>query len=269
MHKPPITIKSIAHGQPNHIKAKHYSMSKQTRMMISTLMLISLLVSASVFAEENLFAKHYRAQNNTNLSSLQAIPDTKIYVSNHADEDNISMLEKGYDMMGSSGFNGGDVPPNHALEHGQAIKADVVLVYSKYGSAKTGASKFSKIQEASRAGRELTEKDLEEGSTTYKYFASYWAKLPRPMLGVHLIKLKTKDAETSAADSGLKILAVIKDSPAANAGLLRGDSIIAINGVPTQHPDDLFSLVKQHKGTAISIDYVRNDNLQTVKAQLN
>lgn len=242
----------------------------EIRLMISALVLLTLLMSASAMAEENLFAKHYRAQNTNNLRSMQANPDTQIFVSNHADEDNISMLEKGYDMMGSSGFDAGEVSPNHALEHGKAIKADTVLVYTKYGSAKTADSQLSKIKEAAKKGRELTEKDLDEGPTTYKYFASYWAKLPPPTLGIHIIKLTSKSApEDQTTSAGLKILAVIKQSPAAMAGLMRGDTILAINGAPIDKPEDLFSLVKKHKGTSVDIRYLRNDSVQTTQAKLN
>ena len=79
----------------------------------------------TVQATENLYEKNYKEQNNSNLQSMQANPDTKMYVSNHFDDDNISMLESGYDMMGSSGFEAGSIAPDLALEHAKSIKADV------------------------------------------------------------------------------------------------------------------------------------------------
>ena len=66
----------------------------------------------TVLAAENLYEKNYKEQNNSNLKSMQANPDTKMYVSNHFDDDNISMLESGYDMMGSSGFEAGSIAPD-------------------------------------------------------------------------------------------------------------------------------------------------------------
>ena len=91
-------------------------------------------------ATENLYEQHYKAQNSGNLKSMQASPETKMYVSNHSDEDNISMLETGYDMIGSSGFEAGSIAPDLALTHAKSIKADVVLVYSKYASKKSALS---------------------------------------------------------------------------------------------------------------------------------
>jgi len=65
-----------------------------------------------------------------------------------------------------------------------------------------------------------------EPEEQYKYYASYWAKIPAPLFGVHIIKLKSKQSEAQ----GLKVLAVIKDSPAAKAGLQHGDVLLSIAG---------------------------------------
>lgn len=247
--------------------------SEQTRakrLVLSGLVLLTLLVSMPLLAADNAYEKNYRAQSTNGLVSMQANPDTKIFVSNHKDEDNISMLEKGYDMMGSSGFDAADVSPNLALDHGKAIKADVVLVYTKYGSAQSADGKMSKLRDAAKHGKELTEKDLEEGPTVYKYYASYWAKLPAPTLGVHIIKLVPKTADADAKNSaGLKVLAVINDSPAAKAGLIRGDELLTINATPLLKPEDLSATVRKLKGSQVTITFLRNDEPQTTTAQLN
>ena len=229
------------------------------------------MLSTLVSANENLYAKHYKAQNASGLTSSQSNPDTKMYVSNHKEDDNISMLENGYDMMGSSGFESGDVPADLALAHGKAIKADVVLVYSKYGSAKSASSKMEMIREAAKTGKELTEKDMADEPTVYKYYASYWAKLPTPTLGVHVIKLvpKSNDPNAKAEIPGLQLLAVIKDSPAARAGLVRGDRLLKLNNKALEKPEDLTSAVRQLKGQIVDIQYLRADVEETTKVQLN
>jgi hypothetical protein len=239
--------------------------------LVTAFTVLALIVSTFALAEDNFYAKHYKAQNAYGLSSSQATPDTKMYVSNHKEDDNISMLENGYDMMGSSGFEGGDIPANLALEHGKAIKADVVLVYSKYGSAKSASSKMEMIREAAKSGKELTEKDMADEPTVYKYYASYWAKLPPPTLGVHVIKLvaKSNDVETKTEMTGLQLLAVIKDSPAAKAGLVRGDRLLKVNNVKLEKPEDLTNTVRQLKGQKVDIHYLRADAEFTTQAQLN
>ena len=245
-------------------------------MLISLLAMGTLLIATKLFAAENLYEKNYKAQNNTNLVSLQASPDTKMYVSNHKDEDNISMLENGFDMMGSSGFVTGEVPADLALQHAKAIKADTVLVYTKFGSAKTVASKISVIKEAAKKGGGVVEdKDLKEDPTQYDYYASYWAKLPAPLLGVHIIKLVlfAEDEEEAAANkkinTGLKILAVIKDSPAAKAGLKRGDTLYKIANVELNKPEELSSAVRKHQGQSVAIEFERAGIKNTANAQIN
>lgn len=260
----------------SHNQTKAITLTKRKKIqtqwaLLLTFTVLMLIISTWVSAEENLYAKHYKAQNASGLTSSQAIPDTKMYVSNHKEDDNISMLENGYDMMGSSGFEGGDVPADLALAHGKTIKADVVLVYSKYGAAKSASSKMEMIREAAKTGRELTEKDMADEPTVYKYYASYWAKLPTPTLGVHVIKLVPKSSDPNADTEipGLQLLAVIKDSPAAKAGLVRGDRLLKVNNTVLEKPEDLTTAVRQLKGQTVDIHYLRADVEETTKVQLN
>ncbi len=223
----------------------------------------------SSFAAENLYEKNYKAQNTTNLVSLQANPDTKIYVSNHKDDDNISMLENGYDMMGTSGFEAGDVAPELALRHAKSIKADTVLIYKKYGSAKTAASKIQMIKEAAKkGGGEIDAEDLIEEPTQYKYYASYWAKLPMPLLGVHVIKLVPKGEDVAPVD-GVNIIAVIQGSPAAQSGLLRGDVLMTLGGKAVNRPEELAALVGELQGQTIPVAILRDGEAKTLQAQIN
>jgi len=234
-----------------------------------------MTMSANTLAAENLYAQNYKPQNTGNLVSQEPNPDTKMYVSNHKDEDNISMLEKGYDMMGTSGFEAEDVPADLALQHGRAIKADTVLVYSKYGSAKTAASKISAIKEsAKKNGGEIDPNDLQDEPTQYKYFASYWAKLPTPLLGVHIIKLTPKNLEddekkAAAANNGLKVLAVIEDSPAYKAGIMRGDVLHKIGSTKLSKPEELSPAVRQLQGQTVPIEYERDGSKAITTVKIN
>lgn len=243
-------------------------------MLIGLLAVGTLLVAGGLqAAETNPYAKNYKAQNISQLKSLEENPDTKMFVSNHKEDDNISMLENGYDMMGSSGFEAGDVPADLALQHGKNIKADTVLVYSKYGSAKTAESKMQAIKDALKKKGEVTEQDLGAEPTVYQYYASYWAKLPMPLLGVHIIKLKQKSvAESEAAileQKGLKIIAVIKDSPAAKAAITKGDVLLKIGEMDLVKPDDLFAAVKRYEGKTVSVELQRGDEDIKTSVALN
>lgn len=250
------------------------------KKLISLFMLLALLVLGSIIlatqlraAEENLYAKNYKEQNNGHLKSMEANPDTKMYVSNHKEDDNISMLEKGYDMMGSSGFDATDTPADMALQHAKSIKADTVLVYSKFGSEKTASSKVELIKEAAKNGGEIDAKDLEPEATHYQYYASFWAKLPTPLLGVHVIKLTPAKAvgdDIPAPEvKGLTIIAVINDSPAAKASIAKGDQILKIGDVKMNKPDDLFVAVKRYAGQTVPVELQRGEQEVKTTVALN
>ena len=236
-------------------------------MIKKILVLLSLSVATQLtLAAENLFEKNYKAQNAGGLVSMQAKPETKMFVSNHKDKDNISMLEDGYDMMGSSGFEAGDVSADLALQHAKNIKADTVLVYSKYASKKSSISQMDTIKEAAKTTGEVDASVLKQDAEQYKYYASYWARLPPPLLGVHVVKLKPKD---DAPEAGLRVLAVIKDSPAAKANLLRGDHLLKIGETELQNPEELSAIVRQYQGKTVEISYEREGALFTTAATLN
>ena len=243
-------------------------------MLTSLMAVVFLLASTQALADENLYAKNYKEQNSYQLKSQNATPDTKMFVSNHKEDDNISMLEKGYDMMGSSGFNAADVPADQALQHAKAIKADTVLVYSKYGSAKTSAGKLELIKEAAKNGGEIDAKALEEEPTQYDYYASYWAKLPPPLLGVHVIKLikasdNAAEKAKNTAEQGLKVIAVIKESPAAAGNMLKGDTLLKIGTIALVKAEDLMLAVKEYAGKTVPIELKRDGAKMKLSVALN
>jgi hypothetical protein len=264
----------INSAQQDQLRAGAHVIPKTLRIwiMMATFVVLMGFIISYANADENLYEKNYQEQNIYHLASMQANPDTKMYVSNHRDEDNISMLENGYDMMGNSGFEAGDVPADLALKHAKSIKADVVLVYTKYGASKSADSKMQMIKEAVKAGKELNEKDVADNPMVYRYYASYWAKMPPPTLGVHIIKLvpKSNIANTEEnAGKGLRILAVIKGSPAFTAGLLRGDQLLAINDTTLEKPEDLTSFVSKNHGATVNIRYMRDDTEYSQAVKLN
>ena len=93
---------------------------------------------------------------------------------------------------------------------------------------------------------------------------------------MHIIKLvKNAQPDDEEADAkkmenkGLTILAVIKDSPAAKAGLIRGDVLMKFAGNELNNPEELSSIVRQYQGQDVAIEYERSGNKNTTKAQIN
>jgi hypothetical protein len=243
------------------------------KIMLFSLASLGLVMFAHQLyaADQNPYEKNYKKQNANDLRSLQAKPDTKIFVGNHKDEDNITMLEDGYDLMGTSGFSAMEASSDFALQHAKSIKADIVMVYQKYESAKTASSKLQLIKEAANKGGEIDPNDLEDEPTQYLYHASYWAKLPMPLFGVHIIKLKQSEADEGAPKAlpGLRVIAVIKTSPASNMGLMRGDSLLKLGDVTLNTADDLFTAVKRYAGQKVPVAFQRGDVSMRQLVQLN
>jgi len=251
----------------------NHSYAHLVKYMLFSLASLGLVLFAHQLyaAEPNPYAQNYKKQNAGDLRSLQPAPDTKMFVGNHKNEDNITMLEDGYDLMGTSGFSGRDVTSGLALQHAKSLKADIVMVYQKYESASTASSKLQLIKEAAKKGGEIDPNDLEEGPTQYQYHASYWAKLPMPLFGVHVIKLKQENENEVASKElpGLKVIAVIKASPANSAGLLRGDTILKLGDATLNTADDLFAAVKRYAGQKVAVELQRGDAALTQLVQLN
>jgi hypothetical protein len=221
-------------------------------------------------AADNPYALNYKAQNNNNLHSMQATPDTQIFAGTKKSEDNIRMLEDGYDLMGAAEFESHRVMPDLALQYGKEIRADRVLVYGDLAAQQMSISSLHLIKEAAKTTHEIDPEVLKQQSDeeSYRYYASYWAKLPTPILGVHVIKLKPAGEGAQPLD-GLKVLAVIKDSPAAKAGIQRGDQLLAINQTPLQDPAELSEQVRHFKGQQVSLKILRDDEEKTLNARLN
>ena len=159
-------------------------------MLLSLLGLGAVILASQAHAAENvaikpnLYAEKYVEQNGSHLKSLNSNPDTKLELSKNQEEDNTRMLENGYDMMGSSAFVETNIPAELALQQGKEIKADMVLVYNKNVSLSTKIVRLDGDQEGVKAADEANK--LAEQAPQTIHFASYWAKLPTPLFGVHL-----------------------------------------------------------------------------------
>ena len=249
-------------------------------MQFKLIFVILNLLSTLAFAEEtNLFQVNYLTQSNDSLHSLQKKPDTKIYAGMNKEKDNIRMLEDGYDLMGTSAFQGPFTEPNQALKHAQSIEADVVLVYDRKINEMTRTERLRQIhaemKKSSKSEKnsviEVSEADLQDKNSKFDFYSTYWAKLPLPILGLHVIKLikKSSDTKEKKEEAGLKVIAVIKDSPAFKSGIQKGDVILVLNDVNTESPEEFAKSVFKQQGNKVKIKYARDNEEKVVVTELN
>lgn len=199
-----------------------------------------------------------------------------VLVGKDKEADNITMLEQGFDLLGSSSFQAGDVPPSLLSEHAKRIGAEQALVYVSKVSEKTAASRARELREiAKKNGGSVDDADIKTtAGTQYDYLATYWFKLPTPLLGLHVIKLKAGQGhadqeEAALLEKGLKVVAVIHDSPAHVAGLQRGDVILSVADTAVEQAEMLSKTVVAHQGETVKIAYVRNGMALQTTALLN
>lgn len=238
-------------------------MQKIFLLLISYVLIVFTSIAS---AQENLFKKNFQRQSPTDFQSFEKTIDTKIMKGWDQDKDKIKMLEEGFDLMGFSGFSGPNISPNFAKIHGEELKADLVLIYDRQVNDSSRASAIKKARDKVFAARkaekkgeiieiEITEEDLLDSNALYVFYASYWVKLPKPTFGTHFIKIAKNNVQDEVP--GALVIAVIKDSPAAKAGILKNDSIVKIDQVDVNSPDDLIAVIKKSKGKSVDVEFIR------------
>ena len=151
----------------------------------------------------------------------------------------------------------------------------MLLIYDRQINENTRASKIqkarAKAREANRIKKQgeiteiiITEEDLADSNAKYDFYLTYWVKLPKPTFGTHFIKLITDNDD----NKGVQVIAVIKESAAAVAGIKRGDNITSINGAEVNSPDDLIKIIQKNKGKSINVAFERGGESIKVSVSL-
>lgn len=197
-------------------------------------------------AQTNEFQKFYTQR----LASPAVKPDASPRIFRGQDQrlDAQHLLEDGYDLLGYSSFEGGDVPPEQALAQATNIHADVVLVYTKGNGVtitndKDTAGKSDDTAPEGKPSRNMT--------PHYQYLATFWTKLPPPVLGLHVQDIKKNTSP------GLPVVAVVKNSPAEAADIHSGDLLLRMGDVELHDADTLNQAIKRYTGKSVEIVFSR------------
>lgn len=203
--------------------------------MRKVLMVMMVFLASGVQAEQgefNPYAKSYVSR----MQAAQAPQEPpRLFAGQDRVEDYYRLLEDGYDMLGYSSFETGGVPPEEALQQAANVGAALVLVYN------AGVDHVANRGQSNTSGSQVAD------GTIYQYFATYWTKLPPALLGIHVQR------ERPDEDALLEVMAVIKGSPAAAAGLQRGDLIRQLGEVALHQPESLSQAARQYAGQTVEI----------------
>ena len=213
-----------------------------------------------VIANQNFFSNAYVETKTTNAKRIIPNADPKIYSGTDKIADKQRMEERGFELIGYSDFKAGNVAPEMAMPQAKKVHAEVVLVYSERSDKPSATAKIQQLREAKKTGQAPV-----EAGASYAYFASYWAKIAKPSMGVH-VKVPEKDDD--AAD-GLLVMVVIDGSAAEKAGIAKDDFLVSIGDVALIKVTDLTKAVTQYSGQTVDVVYVRNRMLLESKMTLN
>lgn len=186
--------------------------------------------------------------------------------SDNKDADYQRMLEKGFDLLGYSSFEAGDVPPEMLAEHAKSIKAHMVLVSTKRSGDVPVSVKIDQLRKKAREQKTDTVdlSDIDQSSVRYTYHASYWVKLVPPIIGVH-VRAPMKDEK----EKGLIVLAVINNSPAEKASLQELDIIKSIGGEVLETPAALTKAAQRYAGQTVEVVFLRHGDVNRTTMTLN
>jgi hypothetical protein len=209
--------------------------------------------------------------------------DVAILTSSNVERDEIRMMENGYLLLGRSRFQSPEIDPGAARSVATDLGASLVLVKTEYARTVEDAQPVERWVNVhgdpsrSSTGAPSTRAMLGEFRTTYvrtpvSYYesaATFWAKSKPPIFGV---LVEGTGQRTTSSDSygapttgrGVVVRAVIVESPAAKAGIVRDDVIVSFGGTTITDPDQFFDTVVADKGRDVEVDVVHAARAQVV-----
>lgn len=251
------------------LKVKLFNEGNMMRLCRYTLLGLILLANVSVaeesqsleqiVANQNFFTSSFVEAKPSNAKRVVSDAEPKIYAGADKIADKHRMEERGFELIGYSDFKAGAVGPELVMPQAKKVHAEVVLVYSERADKPSATAKIQQLREAKKTGQAPV-----EAGASYAYFASYWAKIAKPSMGVH-VKVPEKDDDSE----GLKVLVVLDGSAAEKAGLLKDDYLISIGDVQLLKVTDLTKAVNQYAGQAVDVTFVRDRMRQESKLTFN
>jgi len=221
--------------------------------------------------------------------------EVQIVTSEKMKEDALRMMEDGYLLLGRSRFRGPYIDHGIARKQAKEIGASVVMIEKKHAETLTETVPVSEwipghqvtytektvVQSGPNAGqvvqREVTRMVEGEFQTSYvpesveyyDYAATFWGKSKPPIFGVLVQALTDEMRQALQTNRGVEIRAVLRNSPAYRADLLRGDVIIAFAGEPVLDVDQFFDAVVANQGKRVALEIRRDGQPMTMEIPLD
>ncbi|MGA9852702.1 MAG: PDZ domain-containing protein [Gammaproteobacteria bacterium] len=255
--------------------------------------LVPTILTALLCACANPFVQYYHPNNFYDPSRRVGPPSAspQIYAGSDFKQDTKYYLEEGYAVIGTSSFNGPSGQYSKAVDEGEKVGADIVILYSRYTNTVSGVMPLTTPHTETSTtnmngsvygtggmvtinGTATT--DTYGSQTTYipysvnrsDYMAVYLAK-SKPRFGAYYINLSDNERQTIGSNSGVKITLIVNESPAFYADILPGDIILKINGLAASDVQTFISESQQFGGQQVKLTILRNGKTIQKSVKLN
>lgn len=217
----------------------------------------------------------------------------KILVGTDPIENSRQMYEDGYIQLGYSSFNGPLEEPESAGTWGRAIRAAVVIVYSKFSNTVTGLApittptvntSYTTTNATAYGSNGGYVNAYGNGTTTtygtqtnyipysvdrYNQGAQYFIKAKPLIFGAWVQDLSQERRQELSSNKGVEIYVVVKGSPAFKADFFRGDIIKRIGKNEIMQVSDYHAAIAEFAGKEVEFEIIRNGRKLKKKAELN
>jgi hypothetical protein len=223
----------------------------------------------------------------------------RVFTTNNEVRDEVSLLENGYTPIGYASFNAASVNASDAARQGKLVGAAVVLLYSRYRNTETGALPYT-TKEPDMIATQSSQGTIQgsvngvpsfsgrySGTATtriagsyhtdwipysvdrYDYLATFWVKTRPQMLGVRTADLTDDLRRQIGTNRGVVIVAVVKESPAFNANMMRGDVITKVDGHVISDAQTFRPTLSPYAGQEVVFETYRDGVRREVSVRLN
>lgn len=180
--------------------------------------------------------------------------------------DRRALYENDYLLLGASTAHGSP-DPAPALEAGRELGAALVVLYGRFSPP--GGEPLEVLPYRPRPSASSLSEPLITHLGADDQAAVYWGKTRPPILGIVSRPLTAEEQGRLGRAGGVRIESTVTGSPAAAAGLLPGDVLIALEGEPIAGARELPARIVALAGRRARFELVRDGSAREVEVDLN
>ncbi len=263
------------------------------RLLLITLIAALTAACANPYRSNfNSIQDRYPQWLESRLAPKAAAPD--VVQTDDIQKEGWGLVEKGYVMIGFSRFDLPQISIDLAISEGKTRGADIVLVQKRFSKSLTetvtmtqwGPTETTEYREDTgisgdrgtrRVDRRVSVTTTRGPETVYvpqqvdyyEHSATYWRKVERTLFGAVVQDLTDEQKARLQTNRGLSVRALVTDSPAFQADLLKGDIILKIDGQQVPSAQKFYEGLIQKAGQDVKLSILRNDKTIEKTVRLN